>query len=113
MSDTRILAPNRPAITYSLRGALSLEQEVQGPNQDLHSGNFGGAIKNPLCLFRRSCPVNPGKMSSDRSKATLGYWDGDLTGQHQSRANRNQQHHLLSFEVVDIVEDRLSGGGGG
>src|SRR5437763_3924764 len=48
MSDTRILAPNRPAITYALRGGLSLELEVRGAARDLHSGNFGGAIHNPL-----------------------------------------------------------------
>ena len=48
MSDTRMLAPDRPALTYAMRGALSLELEVIGPAQDLHSGTFGGAIHNPL-----------------------------------------------------------------
>jgi len=48
MSDTRMLAPDRPAITYSLRGSLNLELEVRGPGQELHSGNFGGAVHNPL-----------------------------------------------------------------
>jgi acetylornithine deacetylase/succinyl-diaminopimelate desuccinylase-like protein len=48
MSDTRMLGPGRPAITYGLRGSLSLELEVAGPPHDLHSGNFGGALLNPL-----------------------------------------------------------------
>jgi acetylornithine deacetylase/succinyl-diaminopimelate desuccinylase-like protein len=48
MSDTRMLGPGRPALTYSLRGSLSLELELRGPPRDLHSGNFGGAIANPL-----------------------------------------------------------------
>lgn len=48
MSDTRMLAPDRPSITYALRGGLSLEVEVRSAAQDLHSGNFGGAIHNPL-----------------------------------------------------------------
>jgi acetylornithine deacetylase/succinyl-diaminopimelate desuccinylase-like protein len=48
MSDTRMLAPDRPAIGYSQRGALLVELEVEGPQQDLHSGNFGGAVHNPL-----------------------------------------------------------------
>ena len=48
VSDTRMLGPLQPAITYALRGALSLELEVRGPQQDLHSGNFGGAVHNPL-----------------------------------------------------------------
>ncbi len=48
MSDTRMLGPDRPAITYALRGALSLELEVAGAPSDLHSGNYGGALHNPL-----------------------------------------------------------------
>ncbi|HYG78745.1 MAG TPA: M20/M25/M40 family metallo-hydrolase, partial [Pyrinomonadaceae bacterium] len=48
VSDTRMLGPDRPAITYGLRGSLSLELEVRGAPGDLHSGNFGGAIHNPL-----------------------------------------------------------------
>ena len=48
MSDTRMLGPDRPAITYALRGSLSLELEVKGAAGDLHSGNYGGALHNPL-----------------------------------------------------------------
>ena len=48
MSDTQMLGPNRPAISCSERGALGLELEVSGPAHDLHSGNFGGAVHNPL-----------------------------------------------------------------
>jgi acetylornithine deacetylase/succinyl-diaminopimelate desuccinylase-like protein len=48
ISDTRMLAPDRPVITYALRGQLSLELEVKGPGHDLHSGNFGGAVHGPL-----------------------------------------------------------------
>jgi acetylornithine deacetylase/succinyl-diaminopimelate desuccinylase-like protein len=48
ISDMSIIAPGRPAITYALRGALSVEIEVTGPEQDLHSGTFGGAVHNPL-----------------------------------------------------------------
>jgi len=48
MSDTRMLGPDEPALTYSLRGQLALEIEVYGPSHDLHSGNFGGAVHDPL-----------------------------------------------------------------
>lgn len=48
MSDTRMLAANQPALTYALRGGLSLELEVRGQKGELHSGNFGGAVHNPL-----------------------------------------------------------------
>ncbi len=48
VSDMSIPSPEQPAITYSLRGMLSLELEVRGQKQDLHSGTFGGAVYNPL-----------------------------------------------------------------
>lgn len=48
VSDTAILGPNRPALTYALRGALGLELDVLGPAAELHSGIFGGAAPNPL-----------------------------------------------------------------
>lgn len=48
VSDMRIPSPHQPAITYSLRGMLSMEMVLQGQQQDLHSGNFGGAVLNPL-----------------------------------------------------------------
>lgn len=48
ISDTQIPAPDSPAITYALRGALSVELEVLGPKRELHSGLFGGVVHNPL-----------------------------------------------------------------
>ena len=48
VSDMRILGPTRPALTESLRGALTLELTVRGQEEELHSGNFGGAVHNPL-----------------------------------------------------------------
>jgi acetylornithine deacetylase/succinyl-diaminopimelate desuccinylase-like protein len=48
MSDMPMLAPDRPALTYAMRGALSLELEIRGQKIDLHSGIFGGSVYNPL-----------------------------------------------------------------
>jgi acetylornithine deacetylase/succinyl-diaminopimelate desuccinylase-like protein len=48
VSDMQIPGPRRPAITYALRGALSVEIEARGGNRELHSGVFGGAVCNPL-----------------------------------------------------------------
>ncbi len=48
MSDMPILAPDRPAITIAMRGALSLELEVRSLKRDLHSGIFGGSVHNAL-----------------------------------------------------------------
>lgn len=48
LSDMAILSKDRPSLTYALRGSLSVELEVIGQGVDLHSGNFGGAVHNPL-----------------------------------------------------------------
>ena len=48
VSDMQIPGPRRPAITYALRGGLSVEIEARGANRELHSGVFGGVVCNPL-----------------------------------------------------------------
>ncbi len=48
LSDCSILDPNTPSIVYGLRGLTYMEVEVTGPEHDLHSGTFGGAVHNPL-----------------------------------------------------------------
>lgn len=48
ISDTSILANNIPSITVGLRGLAYMEVEVTGPNRDLHSGVYGGAVANPI-----------------------------------------------------------------
>ena len=72
LSDTRILAPDRPAITYALRGALSLELEVGGPKQDLHSGTFGGTVHNPL---QARCEIIAGLHDARGHVAVPGFYD--------------------------------------
>src|ERR1700682_2980033 len=51
VSDTSMLAPGVPSITYGLRGLNYYEIEITGPAQDLHSGIFGGAVPNPLTVL--------------------------------------------------------------
>jgi acetylornithine deacetylase/succinyl-diaminopimelate desuccinylase-like protein len=47
VSDTHLLALDRPSITVGLRGIVYLEIEVRGPSHDLHSGTYGGVVHNP------------------------------------------------------------------
>jgi acetylornithine deacetylase/succinyl-diaminopimelate desuccinylase-like protein len=51
VSDTRISSPLLPALIVGLRGALSLELELTGPPRELHSGQFGGAVREPLAAL--------------------------------------------------------------
>jgi acetylornithine deacetylase/succinyl-diaminopimelate desuccinylase-like protein len=48
VSDTSMVAPGVPSISYGLRGLNYFQVEITGANQDLHSGVFGGAAPNPL-----------------------------------------------------------------
>ncbi len=47
VSDTSMLAPGWPSLIYGLKGMLYTQIDVRGPNRDLHSGSFGGAVQNP------------------------------------------------------------------
>lgn len=53
VSDTTMIAPDIPSITVGLRGLSYMEVEVTGPNRDLHSGLYGGAVANPLNVLAR------------------------------------------------------------
>jgi acetylornithine deacetylase/succinyl-diaminopimelate desuccinylase-like protein len=47
ISDTSMFGENQPSITYGLRGLAYMEILLTGPNRDLHSGLYGGAVENP------------------------------------------------------------------
>ncbi len=54
ISDTAMFGPAMPSLVYGLRGLTYMEITVHGPNRDLHSGSFGGAVDNPanaLCAM--------------------------------------------------------------
>lgn len=48
ISDTAVFAEDVPSLTTSLRGLVNWEVEVRGPSSDLHSGQYGGIIRNPI-----------------------------------------------------------------
>jgi acetylornithine deacetylase/succinyl-diaminopimelate desuccinylase-like protein len=48
ISDTAQFGKDMPALTYGLRGIAACEVKVTGPNRDLHSGSYGGAVANPI-----------------------------------------------------------------
>lgn len=72
MSDTRMLGPGRPALGYAQRGNIRFEVEVLGPQHDLHSGNFGGVVHNPLQVL---CEIIASLHDSDGRVTIPGFYD--------------------------------------
>ena len=66
ISDTSIISNEHPSLTVGLRGISYMEVEVTGPNRDLHSGVYGGAVANPintLCSMIASLKDENGKVT--------------------------------------------------
>jgi len=53
VSDTGMIGPGIPTMTYGLRGIACLEFKIHGPSLDLHSGVYGGAVPNPATIAAR------------------------------------------------------------
>ena len=72
ISDTAIIANDTPSITVGLRGLSYVEVEVTGPNRDLHSGVYGGAVGNPINIL---CDMIS-KLIDDHGRITIpGFYD--------------------------------------
>lgn len=75
VSDTSMISKDVPSITSGLRGLAYWEIEVTGPNRDLHSGIFGGAVANPINTLSKIIS----SLTDDDGKITIpGFYD-DVT----------------------------------
>ncbi|MFC1734330.1 dipeptidase [candidate division KSB1 bacterium] len=72
VSDTGMIAQDIPSITTGLRGLCYMEVEVTGPNKDLHSGIFGGAVANPANILTKMIA----SLMDENNKVTIpGFYD--------------------------------------
>ena len=72
VSDTSMISMDTPSITCGLRGLTYMEVEVTGPNKDLHSGLFGGAVANPANVLARLVA----SLTDDNGRITIpGFYD--------------------------------------
>ena len=72
VSDTSIIANDVPSITTGLRGLSYVEVEVTGPNKDLHSGVYGGAVANPCNIL---CTMIASLHDENRHITVPGFYD--------------------------------------
>lgn len=83
VSDTSMIAPDVPSITTGLRGLAYWEVEVAGPNADLHSGIFGGAVANPANVLCKMIA----DVIDDKGHITIpGFYDDVLEVSAEERA---------------------------
>ncbi len=72
ISDTGMIANDIPSITVGLRGLSYMEVEVTGPNRDLHSGIYGGAVANPINIL---CEMIASLHDKDNKITISGFYD--------------------------------------
>ncbi len=72
ISDTGMISNQQPSITTGLRGLSYVEVEVTGPNRDLHSGLYGGAVANPINILAKMI----GSLQDEDNRITIdGFYD--------------------------------------
>lgn len=72
VSDTTMISDKVPSINCGMRGLSYLEVKVTGPNKDLHSGHYGGAVANPIQVL---CEMISSLFDSDNRVAVPGFYD--------------------------------------
>lgn len=98
ISDTSILANDLPSIDCGLRGLSYVEVEVTGPNRDLHSGVYGGAVANPINILAKMIA----QMHDENNHITIpGFYDNVLTVSETDRAEMAK----TPFDLKDYITD--------
>jgi len=98
ISDTSIIANDVPSIDCGLRGLSYVEVEVTGPNRDLHSGVYGGAVANPINILAKMIA----SMHDENNHITIpGFYDGVLETSAEDRAEMAK----TPFDLEDYKKD--------
>jgi acetylornithine deacetylase/succinyl-diaminopimelate desuccinylase-like protein len=109
VSDTGMIAPDIPAITTGLRGLGYWEVEITGPNKDLHSGLFGGAVANPINVLAKMIS----DMTDENGHITIpGFYDDVLEVSDVERAKMAEAPFDLKGYKKAIDVEELKGEAG-
>ena len=99
ISDTAIIANDIPSIDVGLRGLSYMEVAVQGPNRDLHSGVYGGAVANPINIL---CQMIASLHDEFNHITIPGFYDGVLDLSASDRAAMAQTPFDLEAYQKDL-----------
>ncbi len=104
VSDTGMIAQDIPSITVGLRGLSYVEVKVTGPNRDLHSGIFGGAVANPAMVLSKMVA----SLTDENNRITIpGFYDDVVEISVEERAQMakapfNLDHYKKALDIQDI-----------
>ena len=104
VSDTTMIDEKIPSLNVGMRGLSYVEVEVTGPNKDLHSGHYGGAIANPINVLAGMID----KLIDHKGRVTIkGFYDDvvELTAQEREMLGRapfdeKEYMHFLDIDAV-------------
>ncbi len=108
ISDTSMIANDTPSITTGLRGLAYLEVEVVGPNRDLHSGVYGGAVGNPINVL---CEMIASLMDENGHVTIPGFYDDviELTTderENMGRAPFDLDAYKKHLDIKDVKGEK-------
>jgi acetylornithine deacetylase/succinyl-diaminopimelate desuccinylase-like protein len=108
ISDTSLISNECPSITVGLRGLCYLEVEVTGPNRDLHSGIYGGAVPNPINVL---CNMIASLHDNDNTITIPGFYDDvailtENERQELAKVPFNLEDYKRSLDLQDIYGEK-------
>ena len=109
VSDTSIIANDTPSIDVGLRGLAYMEVEVVGPNRDLHSGVYGGAVANPATIL---CQMIASLHDENNHITIPGFYDDVLIVSDADRAEMAKAPFSLEAYKKDLAIDDVWGEAG-
>lgn len=104
ISDTSIIGVDTPSITTGLRGLSYMEVEVTGPNRDLHSGVYGGAVANPINVL---CEMIASLKDGQKHITIPGFYDDvdeltDAERADMARAPFDPEDYKAHLDIVAV-----------
>ncbi|EOR96736.1 Catalyzes the cleavage of p-aminobenzoyl-glutamate to p-aminobenzoate and glutamate, subunit A [Arcticibacter svalbardensis MN12-7] len=106
ISDTSMISLENPSLETGLRGLSYLEVEVTGPNRDLHSGVYGGAVANPATIL---CQLIASLHDKNNHVTIPGFYDDVLSLTDDERASLNNAPYNEDEYKKDLGVDALWG----